>query len=110
MRAHPIDDAIWGHSDPSNVSIDTTNSAEIMVGSHIMEDHMFIFRRSDQHELLNMAARVPCKDDLSQYYEIDFLDNYHDWNKSPDVIDTVNSGANIAGAYFVNQEHQNCYE
>ena len=55
-----------------------------------------------------MSAQVPCKDDLSPYYEPDFLD--HNWNKSPNSIDTVNSGANIAGAHFANQEHQNYYD
>ena len=38
LGAHPINDAIWGCTDPSNVSIDTTNSAEIMAGSHIRKE------------------------------------------------------------------------
>ena len=35
LGAHHIDDAIWGHTDPSDVSIDTANSVEIMAGNHI---------------------------------------------------------------------------
>ena len=99
-----------GDNDSSDVSIDTANSAAIITGSHISEDHTFTFRRSDPHELLSVAAHVSRKDDLSRYYEPDFLDNYHNWNKSPTVIDTVNSEANIAVAHFTNQEHQNYYD
>ena len=53
---------------------------------------------------------MPCKDDLSRYYELDFLDNYHNWNKLGNAIDTVNSAENIAGAHVANQEHQNYYD
>ena len=35
LGAHSIDDAIWGCTDPSDVSIDTVNRADSMVGSHI---------------------------------------------------------------------------
>ena len=75
------------------MSIDIVNSAEIMVDSHIREEHTFISCRSDLYELLNVAAHVPRKD-------------YHNWNKSPNINDIVNSGANTAGAHFVNQENQ----
>ena len=81
VGAYRINDAIWGRTDPSDVSIDTANSAEITLGSHIIEKHTFTFRRSDLHELLNLAAHVSRKDDASRYYEPDFLDNYHNWNK-----------------------------
>ena len=80
-----------------------------MAGSHISEEQTFIFRRSDPHELLYMAAHVPRKDDLSWYDRPDFLDNYHDWNKLPNVFDNVNSAENIAGAHIANREHQNYY-
>ena len=104
-----MDDAIWGRTDPSDMSIDTANSAEIMTCSHIMEEYAFNFCRSDPHELLNMAAHVPHKDDLLWYFEPDFLDSYQDWNKSLNVVDTINSGENITGAHSANQEHQNYY-
>ena len=34
LAAHPVDDAIWSHTNPSDVSIDTVNSAEIINVSH----------------------------------------------------------------------------
>ena len=68
-----------------------------------MEQHTLKFYRSDQHELLNVTAYKPCKDDLSWYYDLDFLDNYHDQNISPNVTDTRNSGENIADANTTNQ-------
>jgi len=74
-----------------------------MADSHIMEEHIFIFYRSDQHELLNMTAHEPHEDDSFRDYDLDFLDNYHGWNKSPNVTDTTNSGVNITGANFTNQ-------
>ena len=107
LGAHPINDAIWGRTDPSDVSIDTVNSADIMTCSHIREEQTFIFRRSDPHELLNVVAHMPRKDDLSWYDGPDFLDNHHGCNKSPNVIDTVNSAENITGAHVPNQEHLN---
>ena len=51
-----------------------------------------------------MVAHVPRKNDLSRYYESDFLDNYQGWNESPHTIDTINSKANIVRARFANQE------
>ena len=110
MGAHPLDDAIWGCTDPSVVSIDIENNTEIMAGSHIREEQIFTFCRSDLHEFLNMAVHVPCKDDLSWYGRPDFMDNYHNWNKPLNIIDTVNSRANIAQAHVTNQEHQNYYD
>ena len=91
LGAYSIDDTIWGGTDPCDVSIDTANSAKVMAGSHITEEHTFTFPRFYQRELLNVAAQVPSEDDLSRYYDLDFLDNYHNWNKSPNVIDTINS-------------------
>ena len=41
LGAHSIDDSIWGGTNPSEVSINTINSADIMVGSHIMEEQTF---------------------------------------------------------------------
>ena len=92
------------------MSIDTTNSAEILAGSHIREELNYTFCRFDPHELLHVAVHVPHKDDLSWYDGTDFLDNYHDWNESPNTIDTVNSAENITGVHVTNQEHQNYYD
>ena len=60
LGAHPIDnDDFWGNTNATDVSIDTTNSEEMVVGSHITE-----FRTSEQKEpvpteLLNKASNVP---------------------------------------------------
>ena len=99
-----------GCIDPSDVSIDTANSAEIMTCSHIREEQIFIFHRSDPHELLHVEAHMPHEDDLLWCDELNFLDNYHGWNKSSNAIDTVNSAENIAGVHVANQEHQNYFD
>ena len=67
-----IDDTIWSTTCLCDVSIDTVNSAEVI------EEHIFTFCRSDQHEFLNVIEHEPRKDDLSWYYDLDFLDSYHD--------------------------------
>ena len=76
LGAHPINDNIWGGTNPSNVSIDTANSKEVMAGSHIREQYTFKFRGSVQPKLLNMTSYKPHADDLSQNYDLDFLDNF----------------------------------
>ena len=107
LEAYFIDDAIWGGTNPCDMSVDTANSKEVMAGSHTMEGQKFTLCRSDQHEVINVKAHKPRKDDLFWDYDLDFLDNYYDWNESTKVTDTTNSGANITGANFTNQEHQN---
>ena len=89
------------------MSVDTANSKEVVVGSHIIEEYTFKFCGSDQHELLNVTTYKPLLDNLSRNYDLDFLNNFHGWNKSPNVNDTTNSGANTAEASIANQEHQN---
>ena len=110
LGAYSINDAIWGGTKQYDMSINTANSAEVKAGSHITKEHTFTFCRSDQHKLLNVAANVPHKDDLSRYYEPNFLDNYYDEKISENIIDTTNSGENIAETNFANQEHQNYYD
>ena len=74
-----------------------------MAGSHITEQHTFDFCRSGQHELLNATAYGPRKGDSFLDYDLDFVDNYHDLNKSPTVTDTVDILENIAEITIVNQ-------
>ena len=66
LGVHSIGDAIWGGTNPCDVSVDTANSTEIMADSHIIEEQTFIFCRSDQDELLNMTSDEPCKENLLQ--------------------------------------------
>ena len=37
LAAHPVN-VIWGNTDPSDVSIDTVDNAEILASSHTMEN------------------------------------------------------------------------
>ena len=40
LQAHPIDnDDLWGNTNPTDVSINTANSEEMMAGSHITDFH-----------------------------------------------------------------------
>ena len=68
LGTHPIGDDLWGGTNPSDVSIDTANSKEVMACSHITEQHTFKFRGSVQPELLNMTSYKPHADGLPQNY------------------------------------------
>ena len=57
-----------------------------------------------------MTTYKPHKDNLSRNYDLDFLDNFHNWNESPIVTDTANSGADTAEATIANQEHKKYYD
>ena len=82
-----------------------------MAGSHISKEQTFTFARSNPHKLINVAAHMPPKDDLSWYDGPDFLDNYHSWNKLPNVIDNnIDSAEKMTVALITNQEYQNYYD
>ena len=60
MGAHPIDDDDFlGNTNPTDVSIDTENSEEIMAGSHITKFHTSKQEEPITTELLNKASNVP---------------------------------------------------
>ena len=86
LAAHPVDDAIWSHTNPSVVSIDTVNSAEIIAGSHITEDLTYAFERSYQFGLIDTPSHVSDEDDMSWYDGSAFLDSFTDFNKSTDTF------------------------
>ena len=86
MVAHPVDDAIWSHSNPSEVSIDTVNSAELIAGIYITEGSTHVFDRSDPHGLLDTTSHVSHEDDMSWYDRSAFLDSFTDLNKLEDTI------------------------
>ena len=67
LVAHPVDDAIWSHTNPSDVSIDTVNSAEIIAGSHIKEDPTYAFERSYPFGLIDTPSHVSDEDEMSWY-------------------------------------------
>ena len=39
LGAHPVNDDFWDNTNPTDVSIDTVNSEEKMVGSHLTKFH-----------------------------------------------------------------------
>ena len=57
-----------------------------------------------------MTSYKPHADDLSQNYDLDFLDNFNDWNILLKVNDVTNNGANTPATDIVNQEHQDYYD
>ena len=91
------------------MSIDTANSKEVITGSHIIEQHTFNFQGSVQPELLNMISYEPHADDLSQNYELDFLNNFKDWNILLKAKDVTNNGVNTPAINILNQENQDYY-
>ena len=86
MVAHPVDDAIWSHSNPNDVSIDTANRAEIIAGIHITEGSTYAFDRSDPYGLLDTTSHVSHENDMSWYDGSAFLDSFTDLNKLEDTI------------------------
>ena len=81
MAAHPVDDAIWSGSNPSDVSIDTANSAELIAGIQITEGSTYTFHRSNPYGLLNTTSHVSHKDNVSWYDGSAFLDSFTDSNE-----------------------------
>ena len=89
LAAHPVNDAIWCHSNPSDVSIDTANSAEIIAGSHITA-----FERLYPFGLIDTPSHVSDEDDMSWYDGLAFIDNFTDSSKSTDTFgDYVTHGS-----------------
>ena len=82
MAAHPVDDAIWSHTNPSDVSIDTANSVELIASIHITEGSTSTIDRSDPYWLLDTTSHVPHEGDMSWYDRLAFLDSFNDSNKS----------------------------
>ena len=57
-----------------------------------------------------MTSYKSGKDDLSQNYDLDFLDNNNDWNLLSKVNNVTNNVTNITGTNIVNQEYQDYYD
>ena len=56
LGAHPIDDDFWGNTNPTDVSIDTANSEEMMAGSHTTEFHRHKHKELVTTDLLNKLS------------------------------------------------------
>ena len=81
-----MDDAIWSHSNPSDVSIDTANSAELIAGIHITEGSTYAFERLDPYGLLDTTSHVSHEDDMTRCAGSAFLDSFTDSSKLEDTI------------------------
>ena len=107
LGVHPISDDLLNETNPSDVSIDTANSEEVMTGSDITEQHAFKFWASVQPKLLNMTSYKPHADDLPQNYELDFLDNLKDWNILSKTNNVTNNVANTLAIDALTQYNWN---
>ena len=63
----------WGNTNPTDVSIDTTNSEEMMIGSHITEFNTHKHEELVTNELLNKVSNVPEGCDAVQRCQLDPL-------------------------------------
>ena len=70
LGAHLInDDDSWGNTNPSDVSINTANSEEMMTGSHVIELHTHKHKEPVPPDLLNEESNVPEGCDGVQKYQ-----------------------------------------
>ena len=110
MATHPVDDAIWSCSNPSDVLIDKANSVEIIAGSHITEGSTYAFERSGLFGLIDTASHVSHEDDMSWYDGSAFLDIFTDSSESEDTINgndvTHDSTSESIKSYFRIGERQ----
>ena len=60
------DDDFWGGTNPSDVSIDTTNSKEMMAGNHITELHTHKYEEPIPLKLLYKVPNLSQVCDLAQ--------------------------------------------
>ena len=89
--------------------VDTANREEVMADSHIIDQYTSKFHGSVQPELLNMTSYKPHKDNLSQNYDLDFLNNFNYLNILSKMNNATNNRANTTYTNIVNQEHQDYY-
>ena len=107
LGAHPMsDDNFWGDTNPSDVSIDTMNSKEIMAGSHITEQHTHKYQGPVLSELLNVAPNKPQAYDLPQNHQLDFLNKLKDLNILSKMDIVTNNVTNTPATNFLSQENQ----
>ena len=94
-------DDFLGSTNPSDVSIDTTNSKEMMVGSYITELHTHKYEEPGSPELLNKVPNVPEVCDAVQKYQLDPLDKSKDSN----MISKTNNVTYMNGIDLLSQEN-----
>ena len=80
LGSNPVNDDFWGNTNPTDVSIDTANSKEMMAGSHTTKLHTQEHDETVPPELLNQVTNIPEVIDVVQKCQLDPLDKSNDSN------------------------------
>ena len=99
------DDDFWGGTNPSDVSIDTTNSKEMMTGSHIRELHTYKYKEPVSPKLLNKVPNVLEVCDAVQKCQLDPPNKSKDSN----MLSKTNNVTHANGINLSSQENQDDY-
>ena len=99
------DDDFWGGTNPNDVSIDTTNSEEMMVGSHITELHTHKYEEPVPPELPNKVPNVPEVCDLALQCQLDPSDKSKDSN----MLSQTNNVTHAKSIDLLSQDNQDYY-
>ena len=103
LGAHPMnDDDFWGITNPTDMSIDTTNSKEMIAGSHITELHTHKHKEPVPTELLNKVLDVLEVCDAVQKCQLDLLDKSMNLN----MLSTTSNVTYTNGINLLSQESQ----
>ena len=113
LGAHPMDgDEFLGNNNPGDVSIDTANRKEMMIGSHITKQHTCVYKGPNQPELLEVASKEPKSHDLSHNYQLDSLKKSKYSNILSNILSTnviTNNVTNTTDNKVLDQESQDYY-
>ena len=104
------DDDFWGATSPGDVSIDTADSKEMMVGSHITEQHTYEYQGPDPPELLNVVPKESQTHDSPENYQLDLSNKSKDSNILSNILsktnNVTNNVTNTPDTDVLNQENQ----
>ena len=84
LAVHPADNFIWDHTDLCDILIDTMNSAEAMVGSHIVEPEYIFCKPNPGFEYIKHVVDVS-SDIIEEDGLYEFMDKYVKWDDSPNT-------------------------
>ena len=98
------DDNFWSGTNPGDVSIDTANSEEMMVGSHITEQHTHEYQVPVPPELSYAVPNKPQTYDSAQNYQLDSLNKFKDLN----ILSKTNNVTHTTGTNLLHQQNQDC--
>ena len=98
-------DDFCGGTNLSDISIDTTNSKEMMTGSHITELHTHKYEKPVPPELLNKVPNVPQVYHLAQKCQLDPLNK----SKNSNMLSKTNNVTHTKDINISSQENQDYY-